>query len=282
MKSKLSDLIPIQFRGFEIIIPKWFDLNLRNKIQASIISHILDYKSIDYVLNKVIPEEIKRQNTDFNDVTEDIIDKVKIALKIIQEKHEQINYKEEHTVIFGIQAALKRLETSYESCIMLINLGCFIEADCIVRLIFEQLNYCTNICELSDEGFQKKLKSNDKILNPTSIYKLKTIIEHIDIGRLYGTLSKNAHIDISQVSKFMQYDQNIKGHLVTYRSREQSSVSALLLLIICYIHEVVLEFSFKEYIDKFDFLTEENSTFKALLPERYENYITIFKEVLQV
>ena len=276
-KSYLSDLIPIEAGGFEIMIPKHFDSNLRNKIKASIISGILEYKSIDYVLNKVLPEDTKKQNTDFADVTADIVDKIKNVLKIIEEKHEDINYKEERTVIFGLHMALKRLKISYESCIMLINLGCFIEADCIIRLIFEQLNYCINICELSDEEFQKKMESNDKILNPTTIHKLKNIIKHIDIGRLYGTLSKKAHLDISQVGNFIKYDNNIGNHLVTLRSRDESSISALLLLIVCYIHEVVLEYSFKEYIHKFDLLSFENSVCCATLPERYKEFIELYK-----
>lgn len=279
-KSDLRNLVPFHISGYEILIHEKFDNDLRNKISAAIISHLADYRSIDYILKTITIEQADKNDIKLNDTTSEILEVIKSRLGEIQEKFERVKYREERIVTFGIVAALKRLTISYDSCILLINLGCYFEANCIIRMIFEQLNYCTNICDLSDEDYESKLKSCDNVLKPNSILKLKTIIKHIDVGRLYGSLSRKAHIDNSEFHKFIQYDKTIKDHLITIRSRKETSISAILLLVVAYINEVVLEYSFKEYISDFEFIKYENNRYSALINSRYQKGLKVYDDFI--
>ncbi|MBY8962822.1 hypothetical protein KJK34_08685 [Flavobacterium sp. D11R37] len=266
----------IQLYGFEALVPNHFDKELINKINATIMSHTFEYSSIDSVYKKYF-KNAEAINTPDTDLLYEITSGIKKALNNIYKKHDEIPYKEEKIVIFGAHLALKRLQISYDTCMMLINLGCFVEADCIIRMIFEQLSYCVNICDLSDAEFHEKTESKrDKIFDSTNISKIKKIIQLLDLGRLYSNLSKKAHIDLDVISKFVMYDHSINDTKIIFQSKDETIICATLLYIMCYIHEVVLEYVFKEYINKFDFLKFENETYLSLPHENYMKVLSVY------
>ncbi|MCW4468960.1 hypothetical protein OGH69_08300 [Flavobacterium sp. MFBS3-15] len=275
----LGNLKSVQFNGFEALIPNHFDKELINKINAAIMSHTFEYSSIDSVYKKYFKNN-EAVNTPDTDLLYEITNGIKKALNNIYKKHEEILYKEEKIVIFGAHIALKRLQISYDTCMMLINLGCFVEADCIIRMIFEQLSYCVNICDLSNAEFQEKTQSKrDKIFDSTNISKIKKIIQLLDLGRLYSNLSKKAHIDLDVIYKFFMYDHSINDTKIVFRSKDETIICATLLYIICYIHEVVLEYVFKEYINKFEFLKFENETYLSLPHENYMKVLSVYNKM---
>lgn len=84
------------------------------------------------------------------------------------------------------------------------------------------------------------------------------------IGKFYGDLSRRAHIGITEVGKYLEFDNKIKQVMIVKRSQDLTLVSAILLLTVSYIHQVVLEYSFKEFILNFEHLEIKNGIYKSI------------------
>lgn len=116
-------------------------------------------------------------------------------------------------------------------------------------MIFEQLAYCINISDVSDNEFIKFSKNKIKYeLSSTNINKLRRLITDTEIGKMYSYLSELTHIDYKHMNKYISYDNDIKSVMITLKNINQSIESALLLLHVVDIHSIVLEYSLKKYI----------------------------------
>lgn len=155
----------------DILVPKYFDYETNYKINAAIGSILFD-QSIDGFLKEFpIQKEVKTEESS----TEQITNEIQLQIEAIYNKHEKIKYSEENIRTFGVHTSLLRLKNSYEICIFLINLGYYFEANTIIRLIFEQLVYCINLSDVTDEEFVR-LKPRDLQLSSTNVKKLQILL----------------------------------------------------------------------------------------------------------
>ena len=67
--------------------------------------------------------------------------------------------------------------------------------------------------------------------------------------------------------------------MILLRSREETSISAILLLITCFIQDVAIEYCFKEYIQEFEFIKQEDGDFFSVPNIKYEKAIEVYKSL---
>lgn len=272
---KLNKLQILSTVRGEILVPNYFDYETNYKIYSAVASVTLS-KSVDTFLKEFpIDKEIKKEQTS----TEQITTEIQFQLDAIYAKHKKINYSEDNIRTFGVHTSLSRLKHSYEVCIFLINLGFYFEANTIIRLIFEQLVFCTNIADVTNEEYAK-LKPGDLSLSSTKIGKLENIVSDIEIGKFYGDLSNRAHININEVGKYLEYDDEIKQVMIVERSQNLTLVSAILLLTVSYIHQIVLEYSFKEFITEFEHLERINGGYKSIPNIEFRKKIDMYHNLV--
>lgn len=273
---KLNKLKIFSTHQGEILLPKTFDTETQQRISAAVLSVFTD-SSIDQTLKKHIKSI--SPSKEIENSTQDLLNEVQSLLDTIYKKHLSINYKEEHIRVFGVHMSLQRLKYSYEVCNFLIYMGYYFEANTIIRLIFEQLNYCVNLADITDEDF-KKLKPSSPFLSPTKIRKLDTLMTDLDIGFLYGDLSNKAHMNITEASKYIKWNKEIKQVMIVERSQHLTLISANLLLIMCYIHENVLEYSFKDYLTSFEFIEKKDNNYFSIPSKNYHEKIDKYQNIL--
>jgi hypothetical protein len=279
----LSKLKLFSTSNFSFLIPEHFDEDMKLRIDASIKSKILGVKSIDNIFKYLLNKNEKLENENEIILTDKVISLIKKRLNKIYKKHETIQINDQEIKIIAIHTALLRLRTSYEVCLFLIKLGYYFEANTIIRQIFEQFAFCINISDITnkayDEIWETKSKKK-KEFESTNISKFKNLITDLKIGVIYSDLSKKAHIDIEEAFKYLDFD-NENGHaIIIKRSRNLTKTSAYLLYIMCYLHETVLEYSFKEYIKNYKFLTIENNIFKSKPNKIYVKSLKEIQEAL--
>lgn len=276
----LSELVIITNEFYTILIPESFSKELKDKITASIVSSFFGIKSVDYTLKNYVQKEDENDATTESEISklnDKIIGELKIRIHKIFEKHKTIEFYEESVSSLASDTSLTRTENSYQIVLFLIRLGYYFEANTIIRQIFEQFSYVINICDLSDEEYREIRKSKrrtEKELSVTNINKLKNLIIDIKIGRFYSRLSKMAHIDIKEVQKIVEYDHDIERVMVINRSRSLTLISAQMVYILCYIHEIVLEYAFKKYLTEFEFIKKNENKWSSVPNKNYSEEIS--------
>jgi hypothetical protein len=276
LKIKLNRLSLYSTHQGEILLPKSFNIATKQKISAAILSEVFA-SSVDNTLKQYIkplpvPEENKNS-------TENLLDELQILFDSLYDKHLSIEYKEEHIRVFGAHMSLQRLKYSYEVAMFLIYMGYYFEANTIIRLILEQLIYCVNLADITDEEF-KDLKPSSPLLSPTKLKKLDNLIIDLNIGSLYGDLSNKAHMNITEASKYIKWNNDIKQVMIVERSQQLTLISANLLLVICYIHESVLEYCFRDYLTTFKFIQKEGEKFISVPNKEYHGMIDRYQDIL--
>lgn len=163
-----------------------------------------------------------------------------------------ITISEANFSAFTINTALLRLPESYDSAIFLINNTFYFESFAIIRLIFEQLVYTINICDLSDEEFDKLSSSRRKSdLSSTNINKIKKLLPELKLGTFYRDLSSATHVGLEQAGKFIQYNEEFDKVMIVSRTPQMAIEAAFYLLRIIDIHQIIFEYSLRAYLPSY-------------------------------
>lgn len=247
---KISDLRFFRRGYFHCFLPKKFLKILEDDIHAVFLKNSFGLKSLDYTKKKYI------NNVNYEDkVSEDfklllkITEYIENEIKNLDTDLRIINFNKESVRSIAVDTTLTRLSESYESVIFLINNIFYFESFAIIRLIFEQLVYCINICDISDEEYgslSKNRKKNE--LNSTNINKIKKLFPDLNLGALYRYLSSATHIGIREVGKFIKYDQEIERVVIVSRTVRMALDASFHLLRVLDIHQIVFEYSLKEHL----------------------------------
>lgn len=122
---------------------------------------------------------------------------------------------------FAAEACLLRLQVSFKSAIFLVRQGFTFEASAICRLILEQLAWSYAIHTVEDHSFFA-LEPNRCITN------LKTLLP--TAGRLYGSLSKRAHLHPSNTPEYLEFEDTQAAVLLSISHLRWALVFDVLIL----------------------------------------------------
>lgn len=124
-------------------------------------------------------------------------------------------------------AGMIRIVSSFQSAAILLRHGFYVEVMPIFRMILEQLAWG---CYLIKETDESKISKNRTQSNTTY---LKEILGN-DFGRLYGHLSSEAHLEPSQIRKYVHAEKDEIHIKVRSGKQCKDEVETLLLLLKAY------------------------------------------------
>lgn len=207
-------LIPYLYEGIMYSLPTNASLELKRHIQAAIIS----YKEGDHEFLKTreLLEEIDIENDiETKDRAIDTIIQILQSLNDVLKVIQSINTA--GSIYYSF--AMGRLVSTFESCVILLRHGYYIETSPLFRLILEQLAWAYSIIN----------KNADEITKKGQILKAIAVIEELKQGtrKLYGMYSEEAHLDIEGIQEYLHVDTG--NGMVGYskrsgiKSKERSS-----------------------------------------------------------
>lgn len=247
---KISDLRFFSGGHFHCFLPKRFLKILEDDIHTVFLKNSSGLKSLDYTKKKYI-NNISYENEiskDFELLLK-ITEYIENEIKTLDTDLRSINFIEESVRSVAVDTTLTRLSESYESVIFLINNIFYFESFAIIRLIFEQLVYCINICDISDEEYDSLSKNRLKNeLSSTNINKIKKLFPNLNLGTFYKYLSSATHVGIREAGKFIEYNQEIERVVIVSRTVRMALDASFHLLRVLDIHQIVFEYSLKEHL----------------------------------
>lgn len=247
------------------IIPKDLTYKEEEYLYASQMTLMLGNKSVDRFL-KEYDEDFKesfaeREETPKQILLKEILETSKKQQNQLSIKFKEISFTDNETVSsFACATVITRLSATFQAVHSLIHLGYYFESFALIRMIMEQLAYAYTASDLKDD------LSN--ILSPTkSITRLAEF--YPKTGKLYGILSKKAHIDQSQVGKYIKV-KNGKMYTQLY-SIDYSLELCTALLIILDLQYVVFEYSFRKYLKSFDCIAKFDNNYRLIDDRKNKN-----------
>lgn len=247
----IHNLEIISFRDKFCYLPSDSDTNLKMDIAASFIKNFNRYSSVDYVRNKYVNKKVfEKSKNPYSVLLNNINTTVWETICHINDRQSNLSLKEENVITLGLTSSFMRLSNSFESSLFLITNQFYFESMAINRMIFEQINYCFNLSQLSPEEFDALSQNQiNKLLSSTNITKLKEYFKISELGNFYSTLSTNAHIGLKSANEFIKYNEEIGESVITLKSITQSVKSAIYLLYITDLYGLVFEYCLNERSD---------------------------------
>ena len=194
-KSDVEDFVFLGMPFTLVGIPSNASEELRRNISAGVVAYFQNYSSIDYVAKHILASTERREQ-EKEDILFEISQTIKKEIIIAIRRFDEIEKKPAIHGIFAAEVCLMRLFISFRSVLIMIRLGMPFEASCLSRLILEQIAWAYCIHELDDGVFN--------VSPPKSVTNLKKIIPYA--GRLYGLLTKDAHISPSETKRYLNFD----------------------------------------------------------------------------
>ena len=284
----IHNLEKYSYRNLFCYIPEDSHENFKLDIRTVLAKNFMGYSSLDYVKKKIDKNQLIKDNDNpYVPLLNEILDTVWKVKTKFKKNLDSLKLKNETVISLGLTSTFIRLENSYESIFFLIKNLFYFESISINRLIFEQLNYCFNLAQLTPKEFvELSMKQEKKMLSPTNIVELKKYLPHSQIGKYYSDLSEIAHIDKRRIGEYLSFSEKIDEHVITMRSVTQSVISAIYLLKNIEIHGVVFEFCFYNLADiELSFLKKEKGNLE-LNPERetktlYNSYVERYNKLIK-
>jgi hypothetical protein len=263
---KLNELKTVTFGPYYALVPEKYNEGLINEIKSVFAKNHMRLKSIDYTKKNYIdsiPRELIEQTKlehekqhPAQQLLKDIIDTVDNTVRNLDFRLNETVFHKQTIGSLAVDTTFTRLPNSYECAGFLIKNHFFFESVSIVRMIFEQLVYCINTFDLTDEKFNNLSKNESKkILSPTNISRLRLTLTDIKVDKLYSYLSEITHIDYKQLGRYISFDQKEGKVVIIAKNIHQSIESAILLLRVIDIHCLVFEYTLKNHLStKLEFL----------------------------
>lgn len=240
IENSIFTLKPYLFENIPYALPTNSSPEFRRHIAAAIISYMdksLQSDTIENVVNLLDINGYNNENQLSNvDIVQDTI--VKSLALCIDYFCMTIEVEELNIGQSSFLLAMSRLKASFESAVVLLRYGYFMEVSTVFRMIYEQLCWACFVIEQSDEK-----AIIDQSVTKTVVY-LKKINE--EYGKLYHLFSKEAHIDPKVVGDYLNV---IDGKVRTrIRSGEECNNKTLDLVLLGKIYVDVLEYAVDKYL----------------------------------
>jgi len=152
-----------------------------------------------------------------------------------------------HVGIGNFFMVMGRLKSSFQSAVILLRNGFFIEVSTIYRLIFEQL--CWALYVVDEDDFEQ--------IKGKSVTKTVRCMEKVnpEYKKLYSLYSREAHIDPKNISDYL--NQSAHGIDVMGRSGKRCNAKTVDLILLMKIYSEVMAYSVKMCLQLSDELREE-------------------------
>lgn len=191
-RSKIYKLIPEEIYEIPYALQSDSSQKLRRYVHAALLAYKED---IDFyeILEELLSENEENFNMYLNiETTRDsIIEVIKIAIEIVTEVTKD-SKKPDH-IVYSL--SMGRLQSTFESCLVLLRRGYFIESTPLFRLIFEQISWSYSIIGLDIEEIKKTSTTKN-------VKKLNELIE--GSSRHYNTYTREAHLDVSKIGYYVR------------------------------------------------------------------------------
>lgn len=250
-RDEIADLQVYQMNGITYSIPINSSPEFRRYIASAIdayihgvdINDVLPYKDIDNYTDEVW------LNNDLM-INFSIANAVDIATNMINDLYNSLKEIKKEFTLGEVQyfASMTRLRDSFKAVIILCDRSLFIEMMPILRLIYEQLCWC---CYVIDELDEEKIKSNWTTKNTK--YLKEKISE--SYGKLYSTLSSEAHMAPNQTGKFIESITD-DGILFNARSSKKAKMDIPWIIQLYHIYIQVFEYGIKHFGIKKEYYQE--------------------------
>jgi hypothetical protein len=254
IENSIQNLIPVSYWDYYCYVPEDYDQKLRDEIISVLAKRHMGLSSVDYVKSKYIDKiPLEKRNENFvhpkNILQNEIYE---VSWKLIDDVYKRldyINFEVETVRSLAVETTIRRLANTFESASFLIKNRFFFESISLIRVIFEQLAYCANIYQYTDEEYEKLTQKGSKnFLRSTNIIELKKILADVKLGKLYSHLSSLTHIDIHFLEKYISYDKEIGATMVMLRSLDQAIEANLLFLQVVDLFTIVFEHTLQEHL----------------------------------
>lgn len=171
---------------------------LKKRILGAIKSYHASLSSIDYTIKKY------GERWNFAEPSEDEVSLVR-TLKAIDERVSNLiddlaggSARPDRIGLFEAESALIRLKPTFRSALILISQGYAFEAAALVRVILEQVAWAFAV-----HGSVE----HDKVAEQSPTAAISILKKHAAVaGRLYGALSKQAHLDARLAQTYIVQD----------------------------------------------------------------------------
>lgn len=231
--DEISSLIPYLYEGVHYAL----DLNAEPLLRAYMVSAIIAY--LERENDDVVFEDIlaSRNLSDLSDsqsrsqveIVRYVIVEEAYTTSRIMNNYNNWNFHNEKKNLARQLFALSmgRLYTSFKAAVSLLNSGFFVEVIPVFRLILEQLAWGSYLLKETDNA---KIQKNQV---QSDIKYLKEVLNDDRFGKIYGYFSSQAHLEPTEIGKYLKFDEENNSILIRDRSGkecEADTVSLLLLL----------------------------------------------------
>lgn len=253
-----------------IYLPPKTNINKKINIIAAIKAYNQGYSSIDYVKKKF--EKHWRRQLEEENSDGEFRKYISISLNEVTRigrSLEEINVQGTVGYITS-RASLWRLQSSFKSALILIRHSYFYESIAILRLILEQISWVYSIYNLDDQDRLMKVK-------PTkTIDKIKIIFPQA--GKLYGYLSKYAHLSSEIVSEYLKVsdeyaDITIKGN--------NGEMALYILLLLVDLYATVCELIFFDLLQEIHYVYLSNEQDSLIIDETRHFYTHVINQYVK-
>lgn len=199
--NQLFKITPYSFEGIIYALPTDSSGEFHLHMAAALLSYTQQIP-FEVALNSLDKEAYQNMDriphTDLN--KDKCVDIVTLTIKTFVELIKNEKLPSWHYLFLG---CLSRLIASFESAVIMLKFGYYIEVSSIYRVIYEQLSWACFLLQAKDEDEVKRQKVTDcikylKELNPA-------------YGKLYGLYSNEVHLNLSEIVNYYHVDddQNI-------------------------------------------------------------------------
>lgn len=253
----IASMIPYMLEGIAYAL----DINAEPQLRKRVAASIASYKngiSFEDMLSSMSDADYSDENS-FNEyarIRELIIEASYGASRII-DKYFTDNFSEQKiSRTLGLfMVAMQRLSTSFQATVLLLNSGFFVEVVPVLRQIYEQLCWACYLAQETDDADDTKLIKQQ---TQSCVKFLKTALSK-DYGSLYGSLSKEAHLEPDSIGKYLQEESSNNVIKIKRRSGEGCNEATLQLILLLRIFGEVLHYG----MENFGYPKTGNSYFNA-------------------
>ena len=227
--DKIASMIPYYLHDTAYALEIGAKPELRMYLAAAITAYT-EKLPLDDALNEMNSEDFSDENSrDQCEVICEVVIKCAYTTSQIAANYLQWNFSKAGekpvTQLILFISAMQRLHTTFKSAVLLLNHGFFVEVVPIFRLIMEQLALG---CYLMKEDNPEKIKTNQ---TQSDIKYLKEVLNENGYGRLYGYLSKEAHLEPDAMGKYIRIDEEHGITSIRDRSGEECKKETITLIL---------------------------------------------------
>ncbi len=265
-QEKLYKLVPYYFEGIMYAIPTNSSKRFKRHIQAALTAYLnedYEYDSIREILSD-LPIECIEEESSGSDIARDLILDIIYMLEDLLKFIGKNPDKKPGIHIYCLQ--MHRLQSTFESAVILLKNGYHVETSSLFRLIIEQVAWTySNI----DNDMEAIKKSNQKSERTKTISALNEIKE--GSSRIYGVYSNETHMNLSESWQYIVTDDELNHTYIKKRSGIRCSERNIDLALLCELYLLSIE----KVAEKYHLLDEETE----ILPPNFSSPLTIRENI---